>query len=181
MAEQILVPLKKHEQIEEIIPYLKKISKPMKVTFLFPSTTSLFDGFDDWWEDQRRTFGPGIQTPSEARKMMQMYSGKKQKELAEQVVSPAQEALGESGVEITVDFYESSLRRALRSYSPDGDDQLSIIRAAHAHPITRLLYFLFAVLMLGILGLSAVPTGAVEHPTPDDQTTIVDPSGTDAR
>ncbi len=64
MAEQILVPLKRHDQIEEIIPYLKKISKPMKVTFLFPSTTSLFDGFDDWLEDQRRTCGPGIQTPS---------------------------------------------------------------------------------------------------------------------
>ncbi len=46
MAEQIFVPLKMHDQIEEIIPYLKKISKPMKVTFLFPSTTSLFDGFD---------------------------------------------------------------------------------------------------------------------------------------
>jgi len=73
------------------------------------------------------------------------------------------------------------LRRVLRDYSPDGDGQLSIIRAARAHSITRLLHFLFAVLMLGILGLSAVPTGAVERPTPDDQTTIVDPSGTDAR
>ncbi len=112
---------------------------------------------------------------------MQMYSEKKQKELAEQGVFPAQEALGESGVEITVDFYESSLRRALRSYSPDGDGQFSIISAARAHSITRLLHFLFAVLMLGILGLSAVPTGAEEHPTPNDQTTVFDPSGTDAR
>ena len=180
MAEQILVPLKRHDQIEEIIPYLKKISKRMKVTFLFPSTTSLFDGFDDWLEDQRRTCGPGIQTPLEARKMMQMYSEKKQKELTEQKVSSVQEALG-NGVGVDVDFYESSLRRALRDYSPDGDGQLSIIRAARAHPITKLLHFLFAVLMLGILGLSAVPTGAVERPTPDDQTTIVDPSGTDAR
>ncbi len=112
--------------------------------------------------------------------MMQMYSGKRQKELAEQKVSTVQEALG-NGVGVDVDFYESSLRRALRGYSADEDGHLSIIRAASAHPITRLLHLLFAVLMLGILGLSAVPTGAEERPIPNDQTTIVDPSGTDAR
>ena len=180
MAEQILVPLKMHDRIEEIIPYLKEISKPMKVTFLFPSTTSLFDGFDDWLEDRRGTSGPGMQSPLEARKMMQMYSGKKQMELAEQKVSTVQEALG-NGVGVDVDFYESSLSRALRGYSPDKKGHLRIIRAASAHPITRHLHLLFAVLMLGILGLSAVPTGAEERPIPNDQTTIVDPSGTDAR
>ncbi len=112
--------------------------------------------------------------------MMQMYSGKKQKELAEQKVSSVQEALG-NGVGVDVDFYESSLRRALRDYSPDGDGQLSRIGPARANPITRLLHMLFAVLMLGILGLNAVPTGAEERPTPNDQTTVFDPSGTDAR
>jgi hypothetical protein len=58
---------------------------------------------------------------------------------------------------------------------------LSIIRAARGHPIAWLLQVLFAVLVLAILGLSAVSTGAEEHPTPNDQTTIFDPSGTDPR
>ena len=86
MAEQILAPLKRHDPIEEIIPYLKKITKPMRAAFLFPATYK---------------------------------------------VVPAQEALG-NRVEIDVES-----RKALRSYSPDGDGHLSIIRAFHvyAHPI----------------------------------------------
>ncbi len=94
MAEQILAPLKRHDRIEEIIPYLKKITKPMKLAFLFPSTYK---------------------------------------------VVPAQEALG-NRVEIAEEFYAGTLRKALRSYSPDGDSHLSIIRAVHAyaHLIPRL-------------------------------------------
>ncbi len=89
MAEQILAPLKRHDRIEEIIPYLKKVTKPMKLAFLFPSTYK---------------------------------------------VVPAQEALG-NRVEIDVE-----LRKALRSYSLDGDGHLSIVGAfnAYAHPIPRL-------------------------------------------
>ncbi len=73
------------------------------------------------------------------------------------------------------------MRKALRSYSPHGDGHLSVVRAALGHPIAWLLQMLFAVLVLVILGLSAVLTGAEERPTPDDQTTIFDPSGTDPR
>ncbi len=92
MAEQILAPLKRHDRIEEIIPYLKKITKPMKLAFLFPSTYK---------------------------------------------VVPAQGALG-NRVEIAEEFYAGTLRKALKSYSPDGDGHLSVIRAAHAHPTPRL-------------------------------------------
>ncbi len=73
------------------------------------------------------------------------------------------------------------MRKALRSYSPYGDGHLSITRAAGGHPIAWPLQMLLAVLIIVILGLRAVPAGAVERPTPDNQTTIFDPSGTDAR
>ncbi len=73
------------------------------------------------------------------------------------------------------------VRKALRSYSPYGDGHLSVVRAAIGHPIAWLLQMLFAVLVLVILGLSAVLAGAEERPTPDNQTTIFDPSGTDPR
>ncbi len=135
MAEHILTPLKRYDRFEEIIPYLKKITKPMKAAFLFPSTYK---------------------------------------------VVPAQEVLG-NRVEIAVEFYAGTLRTALRSYSPHGDGHLSVVRAAGGHPIPRLLQLLIEVLMLGMLGLSAVPTGAEERPTPDHQTTIFDPSVTNPR
>lgn len=135
MADKILTPLKRYDRIEEIIPYLKEITKPMKLAFLFPSTYK---------------------------------------------VVPAQEALG-NRVEIDVEFYAGTLRKALRSYSPDGDGHLNVIRAAHAHPTPRLSQLLIVVLILGMLGLSAVPTGAEERPTPDHQTTIFDPSVTNPR
>ena len=105
MAEQILAPLKRHDRIEEIIPYLKKITKPMKATFLFPSTYK---------------------------------------------VVPAQEALG-NRVEIAVEFYAGTLRKALKSYSPDGASHLSRVRADHAHPIPSLLQWIIAALMLAML------------------------------
>ncbi len=73
------------------------------------------------------------------------------------------------------------VRKALRSYSPYGDGHLSITRAAGGRPIGWLLQMLLAVLIIVILGLRAVPAGAVERPTPDNQTTIFDPSGTDPR
>ncbi len=135
MAEQILAPLKRHVRIEEIIPYLKEISKPMRAVFLFPSTYK---------------------------------------------VVPAQETLG-NRVKIAEEFYAGTLGKELRIYSPDGDGHLSVMRAAGGHPIPRLLQVLIVVLMLGMLGLSAVPTGAEERPTPNDQSTIFDPSGTDPR
>ncbi len=73
------------------------------------------------------------------------------------------------------------MRKALRSYSPYGDVHLSITRAAGGHPFAWLLPVLLAVLIIVILGLRAVPAGAVERPTPNDQSTIFEPSGTDAR
>ncbi len=135
MAEQILAPLKRHDRTEEIIPYLKKITKPMKLAFLFPSTYK---------------------------------------------VVPAQEGLG-NRVEIAEEFYAGTLRKALRSHSPHGDGHLSVIRTAHAYPTPWILQLLIVVLMLWMLGLSAVPTGAEERPTPNDQSTIFDPSVTNPR
>ncbi len=135
MAEQILAPLKRHDRIEEIIPYLKKITKPMKLAFLFPSTYK---------------------------------------------VVPAHEGLG-NRVEIAEEFYAGTLRKALRSHSPHGDGHLSVIRTAHAYPTPWILQLLIVVLMLWMLGLSAVPTGAEERPTPNDQSTIFDPSVTNPR
>ncbi len=73
------------------------------------------------------------------------------------------------------------MRKALRSYSPYGDGHLSVMRAAGGHPIAWLLQMLLAILILVILGLRAAPAGAVERPTPDNQTTIFDTSGTDPR
>ncbi len=72
------------------------------------------------------------------------------------------------------------MRKALRSYSPYGDGHLNVVRAAIGHPIAWLLQMLFAVLVLVILGLSAVLAGAEERLTPYP-TTIFDPSGTDVR
>lgn len=35
MAKQILVPLKEHDRIEEIIPYIEEVARPgMRVVFL---------------------------------------------------------------------------------------------------------------------------------------------------
>ena len=72
MAEQILVPLKRNDRVEEIIPYVESITQPgMQVVFLAPyqvdrlminyqgdlksnsSTAEIHDNEMNWWRDRR--------------------------------------------------------------------------------------------------------------------------------
>ena len=71
MAEQVLVPLKRNDRVEEIIPYVEKVTRPsMEVVFLvrYPADWLMIDyrgdfksygrsDIDDsemnWWRDRR--------------------------------------------------------------------------------------------------------------------------------
>ncbi len=136
MSGQILVPLKRHDRIEGIIPYLEEVAKPgMKVVFLIPYPVESWLYLKDHWvttESAREAMLAG-------RKLMEKYSWEVQKGLAEQKVSLAREALNRMGVKVGVDVYTGSLRRVVADYAANRDVHLIVVRAGSDHPLIRLL------------------------------------------
>ena len=134
---QILVALKKNEQLEEIVPYLEKIAQPgMKVVLLIPyPVTGDFVWLSDHWittESPRKAMLAG-------RRIMERYSWEVQRGLAEQRASVAREALCRKRVEVAVEVYTGSLRRVIKEYTATGDVHLIMMRAGSDHPMMRLL------------------------------------------
>lgn len=142
MIGEILVPLKRNDRLEQIIPHLENMVKPgMKVVFLIPYPVEPSLWLKDHWVT--------TESPREAmlagKKIMERYSRESQKSLAEQRVFPADEALRRKGAEVAADVYTGSLRKAIRSYMLNGDVQLIMIRARSA---LRLIKFLGGMMPL---------------------------------
>ncbi len=136
MAGQILVPLKRHDRIEEIVPYLEKVANVgMRVVFLIPYPVDPWFHLRDHWvttESAREAMLAG-------RRIMERYSWEVQRGLAEQKVFPAQKALHRKGVEVAVEVCTGSLRRVLRDYAANRDVHLIMVRAGSGHPLMRFL------------------------------------------
>ncbi len=128
MSGQILVPLKKDEPIEEIIPYLEEITRPgIRVVFLihFPA-----DGFT-WLRDQLAVMQTETQAIFGNRDLASRYSWEGQRRFAERKVLPARKALEERGVEVAVELHTDSLKRVMRRYTTHGDVHLIVMRAGN--------------------------------------------------
>lgn len=137
MTGQILVALKRNEQLGEIVPYIEKIAQPgMRVVLLIPyPVTGDFVWLGDHWittESPREAMLAG-------RRIMEKYSWDVQRGLAEQRVLVAREALWKKRIEVAVEVYTGSLRRLIKEYTANGDVHLIMMRAGSDHPVMRLL------------------------------------------
>ncbi|MGH7774099.1 MAG: universal stress protein [Candidatus Binatia bacterium] len=136
MSGQILVPLKRHDRIEEMIPYLEKVAQPgMRVAFLIPYPIEAWLWLQDHWVTTEST----RKAASAGRKIMNRYSWEMQKGLAEQEVSLACDALHRQGVQVAVDVYTGSLRRVIEDYAANGDVDLIMLQAGNRNRVTRLI------------------------------------------
>jgi hypothetical protein len=135
MAQEILVPLRRDDRIEEIISYVGKVTQQgMKVVFLvrYPA-----DGFA-WLQAHWGTMETGINMHV-VQQMVERYSWEGQERLAKQRVFPACTALRKKGVEVAVEIYAGSLRRVLKEYSLNGDVHLIMMPAGIGLRIKRFL------------------------------------------
>lgn len=136
MAEQILVPMRRHDRIEEIIPYLEKVANPgMRVVFLFPYPVNSWLYLRDHWittESPREAMLAG-------KKIMDRHSWEVQRGLAERKVFLASEFLQKKGVELAVDIYTGNLKRVIGDCASNQDVRLIMRRAGSNHPMMRLL------------------------------------------
>jgi len=131
MNKKILVPLGQYDQSEEMIPYIEKVVRPgMKVVFL---VRYLMDGIGSRKEEY------GMRAALEAKNLVNYYSWEGNLEKAKQQVAPACEALRAKGIEAEIDVYAGSLKKAVRTYTLNGDVHLIMTRAGIGDWIARLL------------------------------------------
>lgn len=136
MAGQILVALKKSEQVKEIVPYIERVAQPgMKVVLLFPyPVTGSFLWLRDHWitaESPREAMLAG-------RALVERYSWELQRGLAEQRALAAGENLIRMGIELVVEIYTGSLRKLLREYAAGEDIHLIMVWAGSDHPVIEM-------------------------------------------
>lgn len=139
MAAQILVALKSHDRLSRMVPYIEEVAKPgMKVVLLIPRgreaavkashyKSSMTTGFDE---------EPSVQQLEDAMGTTFNITGAQMFEQqilrAEHKAFLALERLLKKGIEITVDVYTGSLRRAVKSYTVKGNVHLIMKRAGRA-------------------------------------------------
>ncbi len=118
MAEKILVPLKRHDRVEEVIPYIEKVTQPgMSVVFLIHHPVNSFK----WLQAYCGITQCGLEKTMAIRRMVESYSVKMRGQLAQRKVFQTCEALHKLGVKVAMEIYAGSLRKTLRSYVLGGD------------------------------------------------------------
>jgi hypothetical protein len=170
MAREILVALQSEDRLSQMIPYIERIAQPgMKVVFLI--RFSLQPAFKRSQQDPMELMSPGehsaylraeLKNPrltEENTSSTQLMEN--QRLAAEHKVFLALESLLKRGVEITVDLYKGSLRRAVKNYTRKGNVHL-IMRRARRALMTNFWHKVFSV-----FGLAKPPTFfpiVVSHP-----------------
>jgi hypothetical protein len=145
MAVKILVPLKRHDRIEQIVPYIEKVVEAgASVVFLVHHPVSGFK----WLQAYCGIVQCGLEKPLTVRRMIESYSLKTRMQLAQSRVFQTCAALYDMGLNITVDVYTGSLRKTLKSYANNGDMQLLVMRPGIGQ---RIMSFLQGVHALGTM------------------------------
>jgi hypothetical protein len=135
MAGQILVALKRDDQVDQVIPYIEEIAKPgMQVVFLIHYPV---DGFA-WLQARQMVMETGMTGALVAQKMAERYAMEGQKRLAHRKLFPACESLGKRGVEVAVDVYAGSLKKVVERYTRNGSVHV-VVMPANAFPVMRFL------------------------------------------
>jgi hypothetical protein len=132
--KKILVPLGQNDRAEEMIPYVDRVARPgMTVVFLVRYPV---DGFI-WAKEEF-----GMKAALEAKQLVNYYSnyysweGNLQR--AQKTVSSARDALRPKGIEVAVDIYAGSLKKAVQSHTLNGDVHLIMTRTGIGDWIARL-------------------------------------------
>jgi hypothetical protein len=145
MAVKILVPLKRQDRIEQIVPCIAKVAEPnASVVFLVHHPVNGFK----WLQAYCGIAQCGLEKALAVRRMIESYSLKMRAQLAQRRVFQTCEALHDIGMNITVDVYTDSLRKTLKSYENNGNTQLLVMRPGIGQ---RIMSFLRGVDAIGTM------------------------------
>lgn len=131
MKKLILVPLKRSDRAEDLLPYVEEVARPgMKAVFMVPYPV---DGFR-WSREQfgRKAIEEGI-------RLAKYYDWDTNLQKAGERMAAATEALSAKGIEAGVDLYAGNMGRAIREYAAKGDVHLILSRAGIGRKIAGLI------------------------------------------
>lgn len=158
MNTKILVPLKKHDRVEEIVPFIEKMTEPgTSVVFLVHHPVNGLK----WLQAYSAISQCGIDNALAIRRMAESYSVRMRAQLARQKVFNACEALNKLRVKVAVDVYTGSLSRTLRSYANNGDN-LVLMRPSMAERIVSFLQGTASI--RGMFGRPFSSSVILQHP-----------------
>ncbi|HXV82990.1 MAG TPA: hypothetical protein VEG60_24255 [Candidatus Binatia bacterium] len=130
MAQEILVALKSEDRLSQMVPYIEKIAQPgMRVVLLirFVHQTVFKASRHDSIE---------LECPEESAHFHGVFAAERgtvsleeQRLSLEHKVFLALEALRKRGIEIAVDVYMGSLRKAVKNHTRKGDVHFIVMRA----------------------------------------------------
>jgi hypothetical protein len=131
MKKLILVPLKRNDRAEELMPYVEEVARAgMKAVFMVPYPV---DGYRWSREDcGRKAIEEGI-------RLADYYNWDTNLQKAGARLAPAMEVLSAKGIEAGVELYAGSMRRAIQEYAAKGDVHLIVSRAGIGQKIAGLL------------------------------------------
>ena len=133
---------KKHDRIEQIVPCIEKVAEPgASVVFLVHRTVNGFK----WLQAYCGIAQCGLEKTLAVRRMIESYSLKMRRQLAQRRVFQTCEALHDMGLNITVDVYAGCLRKTLKSYANNGDAQLLVMRLGIGQRIMSVLHGVVSV------------------------------------
>ena len=159
LTEQILVPLRRHDRVEEFLPYVEDIARAgMTVVFFVYLGRS---GFKEL-TDQLLAIHTGIQPQLLPATISEGTGLESRRRSAEAQISAACRALWNRGVKIEVNVYAGSLQRIISGYLQKQDVQFIMMRPG----ASRVMQYLRTwVSMSRFAKPSPVPPVLLVHPS----------------
>ena len=121
MNKIILVPMRRDDRVEDLLPYVEEVARSgMKAVFMVPYPV---DGFRWTREDcGRRAIDEGI-------RLADYYNWDTNLQKTRVRMAPAMEVLSAKGIETGVELYAGNMGRAIREYTGKDDVHLIVTRA----------------------------------------------------
>jgi hypothetical protein len=136
MAEKILIPLRRRDRVEEVIPYIERVTRPgVSVVFLLHHPVNGLK----WLQAYCGIMQCGLDNALMLRKMIESYSVKTRRQLAQQKVFQTCQALNRLGVKTAVEVYSGNLTKNLKSCLGKGDANLILVRSGMGQGIRSFL------------------------------------------
>jgi hypothetical protein len=144
-SEEIVIPLKRCDQINDVMPYLKNIARPgMKVVFLVRGSTDRWP----WMEAHLTAMQTGNLTAFQVCELTSRYNVERETRLAEESLALTTKMLCARGISTEVKIYASSLRKALRRLAESETSRLVLLPTSHSFSPVRISRAIFSALGL---------------------------------
>ena len=115
MPARILVPLRNHDRMTDILPYLVFVARPgMEIIFLIQSDENRYP----WWLEHASAVERSVSIGTLEKALAQ----RRRVFIAEDRIAAARMILDGKGVDVRVEFYSGSLKKFAKSYQTKNDE-----------------------------------------------------------